>query len=421
MRPPSTKLVLLALAPAFALLVLPVQSRAQEPEARRVTATALLVTQEGVTAEQSTMVSVGVRRGIEADRRLRFVDPVDLLSDSSVPDEIQAAVDDLDAIVELIRSGDAAEAQRRAQAAIGAFEMALVSVKRASLTDAYMLDALALCRMNQRRQCAEGFARVITFRESIEYDSERYPADYAALFAQTAQRVLAGPRGSVQIVTEPAGAEVFVDGRSFGAAPALADGLLIGDHFVTIKRVGFEKLIARVTVERDRTATARFPLQPIQRALLLERDLSRLPTELGEDRAGPVISGLSGYLFANQAVIGLLRPGQGGGIDVALYLYDLRTRFLLKERHATVPDAEATDRTTALLAELYDDVDLSGNVAAPEDAAPRVVEPARPLWQQWWFWTAIGVVLVSGTVVALTVDTSPTVPQGFTRFNGAIR
>jgi hypothetical protein len=408
---------LVAFASVLVGLALPV--RAQEGEARRVTATALLVTQEGVSAQQATRVGVGVRRGLEADARLRFADPVDLLSDASVPEEIQTAIDDLDAIVELVSSGDAAEGQRRAQAAIQVFEMALVSVKRAALTDAYMLDAVAACRLNQRRQCAEGFARVITFRESIEYDATRYPADYAALFAQTSARVLAGARGSVQIVTEPAGAEVFVDGRSFGPAPAIADGLLIGDHFVTIKRVGFEKLIARVTVERDRTATARFPLQPIQRALLLERDLSRLPTELGEERAGPIISGLTGYLFANQAVIGLLRPGQGGGIDVALYLYDFRTRFLLKERRATVPDAEATERTTALVAELYDHVDLTGNVEAPEDAAPRVVERARPLWQQWWFWTAIGVVVVSGVVVAATVDTSPTVPEGFTRFNGA--
>lgn len=73
------------------------------------------------------------------------------------------------------------------------------------------------------------------------------------------------------------------------------------------------------------------------------------------------------------------------------------------------------------MAELYDDVDLSGNVEAPEDEAPRVVGPARPLWAQWWFWTAIGVVLVSGIVVALTIDTDPEVPQGFTRFDGTVR
>lgn len=412
---------LLSASLVAALTCAPTVVAAQEAGGRRVTATALLVAQDGVNSAQMTSVGVGVRRGIEADSRLRFADPVDLLSNASVPDEIQAAIDDLDPIAELVRSGDAADGQRRAQAAIQAFEMALVAVKRTALTDAYMLEAVALCRLNQRRQCVDGFARVITFRESIEYDESRYPADYAALFAQTKQRVLAGPRGAVQIVTEPEGAEVFVDGRSFGAAPAVADGLLVGDHFVTIKRVGFEKLIARVTVEPDRTATARFPLQPIQRALLLERDLSRLPAELGEDRAGPVISGLTGYLFANQAVIGLLRPGEGGGIDVSLYLYDLRTRFLLKERRATVPDGEAIERITALVAELYDDVDLSGNVEAPPDEAPRVVDPARPLWEQWWFWTAIGVVLVSGIVVALTIDTDPEVPQGFTRFDGTVR
>jgi hypothetical protein len=394
---------------------------AQEGDARRVTATALLVGEEGVTPSQMTNVGVGIRRGIEADARLRFADPVELLSDASVPEEIQAAIDDLDAIAELVRAGDPAEAQRRAEAAIGAFEMALAAVKRAALTDAYMLQAVSLCALNQRRACSEAFGRIVTFRESIEYDESRYPPQFARVFAQVKERVLAGPRGAVQIVAEPAGGEVFVDGRSFGAAPALADELLIGDHFVTIKRVGFEKLIARVTVEAGRTATARFPLQPIQRALLLERDLSRLPAELGEPRAGPVIAGLTGYLFANQAVIGLLRPERGGGVDVALYLYDLRTRFLLRQRNATVSEADATEQTMALVAGLYAGVDLSGNVEAPPDERPPVVVPARPLWQQWWFWTAIGVVAVSGVAIGLAVDTDPEVPQGLTRFTGTIR
>ena len=420
MREPSFVRVVSGLV-LLAVSGLTAAAAAQEGEARRVTATALLVEQEGVTPAQVTSIGVGIRRGIEADARLRFADPVELLSDASVPEEIQAAVDDLDAIAELIRAGDPAEAQRRAEAAIGAFEMALAAVKRAALTDAYMLQAVSLCALNQRRACSEAFGRVVTFRESIEYDDTRYPAEYARTFAQVKERVLASARGAVQIVAEPAGGEVFVDGRSFGAAPALADGLLIGDHFVTIKRVGFEKLIARVTVVAGRTATARFPLQPIQRALLLERDLSRLPTELGEPRAGPVIAGLTGYLFANQAVIGLLRPARGGGLDVALYLYDLRTRFLLKQRNATVGEADATERATALVAELYDGVDLSGNVEAPPDERAPVVVPARPLWQQWWFWTAIGVVAVSGVAIGLAVDTDPEVPQGLTRFTGTIR
>ena len=34
---------------------------------------------------------------------------------------------------------------------VNAFEMALAAVKRAALTDAYMLQAVALCAMNQRR------------------------------------------------------------------------------------------------------------------------------------------------------------------------------------------------------------------------------------------------------------------------------
>jgi hypothetical protein len=46
---------------------------------------------------------------------------------------------------------------------------------------------------------------------------------------------------------------------------------------------------------------------------------------------------------------------------------------------------------------------------------------STPLYARWWFWTAIGVVAASVLVVALTVDTSPDVPAGFTRFNTNVR
>lgn len=385
----------------------------------RTSVTSVMITQNGATPADAVTITMGLRRGIEARDRLRYADPVDLMSNLGVPEPIQVAIDDLDAVAELVRSGDPAEAERRAQAAIDIFEQDLVDVKRAQLTDAYMLEAVARCRMGDRRHGIEGFERIVTFRESAEYDPQRYPDQYAALFAETKQRVLSGARGSLQVVSDPEGAEVFVDGRSFGPAPAVADGLLAGDHYVTLKRVGYEKLIAKATVTLDETSTARFLMQPIQRALLLDRDLARIPAELGHQRAGPVISGLTGYLVANQAVIGLIEPAAEGELSVELYVYDLRTRFLLSRARANVPRGPTgADRVETLTGELYARVDLSGAIQAPDDDRNR---RATPLWGEWWFWTAIGVVVVSAVVITgVILSSGSDIPSGWTRFDGQL-
>ncbi|MBK8171041.1 MAG: PEGA domain-containing protein [Sandaracinaceae bacterium] len=395
-----------------------------QDQGNRVSVTSVIVTEGGASTGQATSLSIGIRRAVESMDGLRYTDPVDLLSTTSVPEAVQDAVDDLEPIADMVRSGDPNAAADRAAHAVAVFEENLSAVRRASLFDAYMLDAIAHCRMDQRRRCIQGFERVLTFREGAEYDTARYPDAYSAVFEETRSRVSAGPRASLRIITNPEGAEVFVDGASFGPSPAIAENLLAGEHYVTVKAVGYEKLVARATVRSRSTESVSLLLQPIARALLLERDLARIPSELGQEQAGPVISGLSGYLFVAQIIVGLISEAPNGELDVGLYLYDLRTRFLLSEKHATIAsDASALDRARELTESLYHGVDLAGTVEAPEldDGTPRVVDPARPLWKRWWFWTAVGVVVVSGATAAylLTRDSGADVPEGFTRLSGS--
>lgn len=383
-----------------------------------------MITEGGASTGQATTVSIGIRRAVESMQGLRYTDPVDLLSTTSLPEEVQLALDDLDLIADAVRNGNAREAAEHSERAVAAFEENLSVVRRAALFDAYMLDALVHCRLDERRRCVQGFERVLTFRESAEYDATRYPVNFAQLFEETRSRVTAGQRSSLRVITNPEGAEVFVDGTSYGASPVVVDNLLAGDHYVTVKAVGYEKLVSRATVTARESASTSLLLQPIARALLLERDLARIPSELGEERAGPVISGLSGYLFAAQIVLGLISESPNGELDVGLYLYDLRTHFLLSEKHATIPaSGETLEGARALTEVLYQGVDLQGAVAAPDvdSNAPRVVEPARPLWKRWWFWTAIGVVAVSGATATylLTRDSGNDVPDGFSRLAGS--
>ncbi len=389
---------------------------------RRVTTSAVLIPEQGAGLSETSVVSIGLRRGVAQVDGVRFVHPADVLSSQEVPESVVLAVDDLDAVADMVRTGDPADAAARAQQAIDAFEQGLTAVRRASLVDAYMLRAVAECQRGRRRQCVEGFEYVLGFRESAEYDPVRYPEQFLALFESTRERLLAeGARGSMLVTTEPPGAEVFIDGRSYGPSPVTALGLLAGEHYVTVKAVGYEKHIARASVNESFEETHHYELVPSERSLLLERDLPRVRGELGRQRAGRFISGLSSYLFTNQVILGVVRPAPGDQIDLQLFLYDLRTRFLLSQKRATLPaDAAGMVLAQELVQELYEGVDLSGAVEAPEQDL--VVDGPSPFWQQWWFWTAVGVVVVSG-VVAVSVlggeEGGP--PDGWTRIGGTIQ
>jgi len=420
------KLLPALLAAASLAVALPVRAQDDEEDVggpeRQVTATAVLIPEAGATPSDVAIVGIGLRRGVRQVEGVKFVHPADVLSTQEMPESVIVALDDLEPIADMVRTGDANDALRRAEAAIEAFEANLEVVPRSSLVDAYMLKALAECQRGRRRPCVEGFEYVLTFREGAAYDPVRYPPEHQELFEETRQRLLEeGLRGSVQVTTEQPGAEVFVDGRSYGPSPVVALGLLVGEHYVTVKSTGYQKEIRRVTVNERYEEQVHIELTPSERALLLERDLPRIRGELGRERAGRFISGLDAYLFTNQVILGVVRPAPGDQIDVTLYLYDLRTRFLLAQHRATITADEAGMVLAQELAtELYRGVDLTGAVEAPEQEL--VVEEPSPFWQQWWFWTAVGVVVVSG-VVAFSVlggdDQGP--PEGWTRIGWQFR
>lgn len=383
---------------------------------RQYTTTAVLIPEAGADLADATVVGIGLRRGVRQLERLRYEDPSDILGAESMPEDLMAAIDDLDPIADMVRSGDPHEAGRRAEAAIEVFEDHLEHVKRSVLVDAYMLRALAECQQRRRRECLAGFEYVITFREGADYDTGRYPPQFAGMFDRVREQLLErGARGSIRITTDPPGAEVFVDGRSYGPSPATVLGLLTGKHYVTVKATRYEKVIQRVEVFEDHEESYAIELHQNPRALLLTQQIGQIREELGRPRAGPAIGAMDGYLFTNHVMIGIVRPAPGNQLDVRLYLYHQTTEFLLSEKRGTISADEAgMVLAEDLVRDLYEGIDLTGAVEAPEQEL--VVDEPSPFWQQWWFWTAIGVVIVSGVVVLSVAggdDGGP--PEGFTR------
>ena len=387
-----------------------------------VVTTALMITEGGTTDAQAATVSIGLRRGLAEVRGIDFVHPVDVLSPPTISEDLQFAMDELDSRADQVRDGDARDVLESVDIILALFEANLEAVRREQLIDAYMVGAVARCRLHRQRECEEMFGHVVVFREQHEYDAARYPAEYQDVFERVRTRITSGPRATLTVASEPAGAEVYVDGRSYGPSPATIPDLLVGDHYVTLKHIASVKTIRRATVEAQGSSVS-YRLTPNERSRLVASPEAQaaIRGELGEARAGSNIRSLGSTLGAAQVIIGVVTPEGAEGVHVQAYLYDMRTRFLLSQREASMTADEAgMEIARQLGVDLYEGVDLSGAVAAPEEALHDTVERRPELYEEWWFWTVIGVAAVGiGVGVGVGVATSqPGVPDGWTRIDG---
>ncbi len=397
---------------------------AAAPAVREVTTTALVIARDDATEGDASIVSIGLRRGMTEVEGIRFVHPVDVLSPVSTTEELDFGLEELAGRINQLAEGDARDVATSTDALIELFEANLPAVRREQLLDVYMVNALARCRMGRERECEQRLARIFVFREEYEYDATRFPEEYATVFERTRTRITAGPRASLTVSTSPAGAEVYVDGRSYGPSPAVAPDLLIGDHYITIKMLDRTKVVTRATLGRAGSRVS-YDLEPNARARLVAspENLRAVLEELGEPRAGTNIRSVGTTLGAAQVVIARLSRARPGALTVDAFLYDVRTRFLLSQRSVEIASAEeGLIQVQQLAVDLYQGVDLSGAVVVEDlPAAPHQAEP----WEEWWFWTSIGVgALVVGAGVGVGVFVSdnqtPGVPDGWIGVEGRL-
>lgn len=410
------------LAPHVALA----QDEASSGDGGNVTTVSMVLLREGdATPAQATVVSIGLRRGLREVEGIRFVHPVDspTLTTVEFSQDVQDAIDELEPIADMVRTGDANYAYNRADELLALFEQNLERVHRAQLVDAYMLSAVGRCRAGRRRECEQRMREVFAFREGLEYDEARYGPDARDVFDRMRLRATSGGRGSLLVETEPEGAEVYVDGRSYGPSPIRADGLLEGAHFVTIKEVGFAERIIRTEVRASRETSERYTLEenPRARLIVAPETQDRLRGELGEPRAGPTLQSVgNGTLGTTQLIAGVIRPAAAGQVHVQLYLYHMHTRLLQAQAEATLTTDEAgMEQARALAVQLYRGVDLSGGIEAPEDDT-HIVGPQPELYEQWWFWAIVagGVAAVAvGIGLGVALGGEQAVPSGFNRLS----
>ncbi|MBI2893786.1 MAG: PEGA domain-containing protein [Deltaproteobacteria bacterium] len=203
-------------------------------------------------------------------------------------------------------------------------------------------------------------------------DPLRFPPDVQALFPGPA------PPLPTEIVTNPAGAFIEVDGiPGRQRTPARID-LAPGDHVIRLRRAGHVPLALIVLAgERVEVPLERAAGPALGRALAGMRDAGVLDLD-DLDTRGLIVGalGLDGRIDV-----------QVEGRRVVLSRFDPRGHRVARSS-GSPRDAEA------LVGALFG------------DDGPRRPPAGGSIFGRWWFWTAVGAVAVTGAVVGIAVATA---------------
>jgi hypothetical protein len=207
----------------------------------------------------------------------------------------------------------------------------------------------------------------------------RYREEVEAALADAHREIGARSRGRVSIVSDPPGAQVWIDGRKLRALTPLTTEVRLGDHFVTLRRFRFEPRTERVLLVPSSRVT--FALEPAGRGALREQ-LAAIARP-GSSRPRPEELRLATAVWA-------------GADQVLVAARDRRSTQALTLRllDATSGRTLRTGRVTDSL----DDDELTRGVCRALGAS---CEPSGGV--PWYVWPIAGAAVVGGVAAALLI------------------
>jgi hypothetical protein len=403
--------------------------------------TVLLLPHGDVPAELADRVLHALEQALDDNRQLDVKDAGKLLADFAG----EVPTDDVDAARKLAKEGEDLLADMRPREALDKLgdavrrlESVMPFIHKQEVAEATLSLAVAQALEGNRAAARSTFAQLLVWRPRMETDSTRIPPDLMPLYDDARREVARLPRGSVEIVSDPPGAVVYVDGRLVGSTPTTAEGLTVGTHFVTCKREGYVKLVTRAQVSAHLQQTVRVSLERSRKYLLLAQSIERSQNAFGAPQAVDAMVDLRTFLYIDQVVFVRLERGAEGQVGVDAALYDVRSRRRLSQVHRSfltapgepmpgerdsllTPPGErmpqerqglgtASAATPALVergagelaSALYLGVPYDGQLLLPLPEQPPPAAQKRSIYTRWWFWTALGAAAAAAIVIPLS-------------------
>ena len=388
-------------------------SPAKEPS---TAVTCLLLAHPGVTDGDAEQVMLALGRSLKKNPHLNVKDAAKLLADyaGEIPAEAigaarAAAEEGMQAMLEL----EFPKAVKKLTQGIELLEQVLRFIKKNELADAMMALAVTHLASGDKKQAKQVFLRLLTWREGMSYDTEKYPPKYLEVFEEAKREVKKRPRGSIEVRSTPEGAQAYVDGKFVGTTPVSAEGLLVGTHYVTLKKEGFQKLVLRVEVNPKKEEVVHAELRRSEKYKLLQDSLERAKNAVDSEVADPAMVDLRAFLFVDQVVFVRLAPAGPQRVHAELFLFDLRPKRRLSVVRRDIELASLDSAMQSATENLYLNVPYDGSLPPPPEEKPPETPKRRPFYLRWWFWTAVGVTALAIVIPAAVVPSEKGAPEPF--------
>lgn len=356
------------------------------------------------------------------DGRLQFRPYVDILNPKSKIEAQQAEVADL------LKRADAAWEELNVQVCKDLLDQAIAIESKILESRVEHPDGLKMMYDLLLRSARTRFldADQRGARENLRQLFAMHGSLQASLFPPQMKKVVVEARllfetlgtGSLQVESDPPGAEVYLDGvRQTGRTPLELKDLIPGPHVVTFSRRGYQPSTAIGDVRGGGETSQLFhtlerypksPLQPLDR-VRQKLDIAEgepTPTELKEAAIGFGVD----VLFLVRLV---RREDENGAPRPVLigYGYDQRANYVFVRVERPAADTTLMEQSRALAQELVAEVKADGAYTPPKPVKGKgkkqkakpgdkpVASDGTPLWKKKEFWYiaggAAGVVLLS--------------------------
>ncbi len=300
------------------------------------------------------------------------------------------------------------------QAAVQSYEQAVPLLRGPVAADylstlSYLAASLVLTGDMQQGQAT--FRKLLIVEPTTELDKRLFPPGMVRLFAAARQEQTAAATGALAVHASPEHAKVFVDGRFRGVAPCSIDGLAAGRHLVVVRKAGHRPWGAAVTVAAATESPVRCRLQRAPAGEAFEQALAAAAAQVGAELA-PRLQGLALGRGLDRLALGRLSQA-GDGVAYTLSWYAVASGQPLRE-HAGILVGER-DTYAGAVESLFTYLitgrgDVLQSAALAERDEPEAVRlrdealfepPEVPVYERWYFWTAVGAVVVGAAAVTL--------------------
>ncbi len=329
-----------------------------------------------------------------------------------------------------IKRGEAHFSRLRPKKAIKEFKAALRNLKAvfpslADLSDlehAHLMLGMTYQALGKRKYAEREYRMVLLLNPDRRLDENRVNPVVVDRFDRVRQRLLTSLKGSISLISRPAGARVLMDGKPVGATPVTIPGVYPGDHYFSMEAAGHKTWFGILGLQPGGLQKREVFLQAgqgIQWVRLRNRLAQAGITKVSPQDAQQLAEGLAGdwLVFAS-----VLRARGAAHMELGIFKKGSPQCHFLG-RILVRPDEMAKvgtvieawiggDRTVPQSWRVVKKIPLPPQGFDPDpDPIFPPLPPAPPLvtawYQSWWFWTTVGLVAAgasAGSYLWLTHD-----------------